>query len=203
MISYEEQLDRDRDWALREGSMHFDKQNAVHKTLARLATRLDELGVDHAVAGSMAMFTHGYRRFTEDVDVLVEYFELGLLIAAETDDHVSMMGFGHELSTHYINQESADDLKRVLDVAIPAARSCMDLQEELGEEIDVYSIYLTLLDRGIDCYIDTGDYELDADERLAFLRAREARPDGIVCILRVGYRAAGRLGRSRCEPLKA
>lgn len=51
--------------------------------------------------------------------------------------------------------------------------------------------------------IDTGDYELDADERLAFLRAREARPDGIVCILRVGYRAAGRLGRSRCEPLKA
>jgi hypothetical protein len=71
MISYEEQLDRDRDWALREGSMHFDKQNAVHKTLARLATRLDQLGVDYAVAGSMAMFTHGYRRFTEDVDVLV------------------------------------------------------------------------------------------------------------------------------------
>jgi hypothetical protein len=32
---------------------------------------LAELGIDYAVVGGMAMFQHGYRRFTEDVDLLV------------------------------------------------------------------------------------------------------------------------------------
>lgn len=51
--------------------MHFEGNSAVHQTLRRLAERLDELGVDYAIAGGMALFFHGYRRFTEDVDVLV------------------------------------------------------------------------------------------------------------------------------------
>lgn len=71
MLTYEEQLDRDPQWALLEGSMHFEKHSAVHATLERLANKLTELGVDYAVAGGMAMFLHGFRRFTEDVDVLV------------------------------------------------------------------------------------------------------------------------------------
>ncbi len=71
MVTYEQLLDRDFDWALREGSMHFEGASAVHKTLKRLSQRLDELDVDYAIAGGMALFFHGYRRFTEDVDVLV------------------------------------------------------------------------------------------------------------------------------------
>jgi hypothetical protein len=71
MMTYEAQLDANLDWALREGSMHFEGESAVHKTLRRLAQRLDELGVEYALAGGMAMFMHGYRRFTEDVDFLV------------------------------------------------------------------------------------------------------------------------------------
>jgi len=71
MLTYEQLLDRDLDWALREGSMHFEGASAVHKTLRRIADRLEELGVDYAIAGGMALFFHGYRRFTEDVDVLV------------------------------------------------------------------------------------------------------------------------------------
>jgi hypothetical protein len=71
MIIYEEQLSRDLDWALREGSMHFEKESAVHKTLRRITRRLDELGIPYALAGGMALFLHGYRRFTEDVDLLV------------------------------------------------------------------------------------------------------------------------------------
>ncbi|HEV3116105.1 MAG TPA: hypothetical protein VGY58_03580, partial [Gemmataceae bacterium] len=63
MTTYEELLDRDVDWALREGSMHFEKESAVHKTLTRIARRLGELGIPYAVAGGMAMFFHGYRRF--------------------------------------------------------------------------------------------------------------------------------------------
>jgi hypothetical protein len=71
MISYEQLLDRDFRWALKEGSLHFEKESAVHRTLQSIVKKLDELGVPYAVAGSMAMFFHGFRRFTENVDVLV------------------------------------------------------------------------------------------------------------------------------------
>ena len=51
--------------------MFFDRRSAVHETLTRLTKVLGELDVDYAIAGAMAMFLHGFRRFTEDVDVLV------------------------------------------------------------------------------------------------------------------------------------
>jgi len=51
--------------------MHFEKESAVHKTLVRITKRLDDLGISHAVAGGMSLFFHGFRRFTEDVDILV------------------------------------------------------------------------------------------------------------------------------------
>jgi hypothetical protein len=71
VVPYEQRLNQDRRWALMEGSMHFEKQSAVHESLRRIAKRLDELGIPYALAGGMAMFLHGYRRFTEDVDILV------------------------------------------------------------------------------------------------------------------------------------
>ena len=71
VIPYEERLKRDFAWALREGSMHFEEESAVQKTLRRIVKRLDELGIPYAVVGGLAMFFHGYRRFTEDVDILV------------------------------------------------------------------------------------------------------------------------------------
>jgi hypothetical protein len=70
MLTYEERLDRDAAWALQEGGMYFDRRSAVHETLTRLAKNLSDLDVDYAVAGAMAMFLHGFRRFTEDVDVI-------------------------------------------------------------------------------------------------------------------------------------
>jgi hypothetical protein len=51
--------------------MHFERESAVHKALERIVDRLQALGVPFAVAGGMAMFLHGYHRFTEDVDILV------------------------------------------------------------------------------------------------------------------------------------
>ena len=71
MVKYEQLLDRNFDWALREGSMHFEKDSAVHKTLRKIVRRLEELGISYAIVGGMAMFFHGYRRFPEDVDILV------------------------------------------------------------------------------------------------------------------------------------
>lgn len=71
MITYEQQLSQNPGWAFREGSMHFENGSAVHKTLNRIVVRLDELGIPYAVVGGMALFFHGLRRFTEDVDILV------------------------------------------------------------------------------------------------------------------------------------
>jgi hypothetical protein len=71
MVVYEDRLNHDVGWALREGSMHFEEQSAVHKTLRRITRRMDELRIPYALVGGMALFFHGYRRFTEDVDILV------------------------------------------------------------------------------------------------------------------------------------
>jgi len=68
---YEELLDRDGMWALSEGSRHFEEKSAVQEALYRIARRLEEIGIPYAVSGSMALFKHGFRRFTEDVGVLV------------------------------------------------------------------------------------------------------------------------------------
>jgi hypothetical protein len=54
-----------------EGDRFFQGTSEAHKTLRRIAKRLGELGIDYVVVGAMAMFQHGYRRFTEDVDLLV------------------------------------------------------------------------------------------------------------------------------------
>jgi len=71
VVSYEQLLDRDWGWALSEGSRFFEEKSAVQDALRKIARRLGDLGVPFAVAGGMALYKHGYRRFTEDVDLLV------------------------------------------------------------------------------------------------------------------------------------
>lgn len=71
ITAYEDLLDRHLQQALREGSLHFEERSAVHQTLRRIVDRLAELGIPYAIAGGMALFFHGFRRFTEDVDILV------------------------------------------------------------------------------------------------------------------------------------
>ena len=55
---------------LRETSKFFMKADEVHDTLARVTRRLQEAGIDYALIGGMALFAHGYRRYTTDVDIL-------------------------------------------------------------------------------------------------------------------------------------
>ena len=68
---YEDRLSQQMEWALSEGSRHFEEKSGVHQTLHEIARRLDSIGVPYAIVGGMALFFHGFRRFTEDVDVLV------------------------------------------------------------------------------------------------------------------------------------
>lgn len=71
MATYEQRLTEDPRWALSEGSGHFEGKSAVQDALLRVTARLETLGVPYAVVGGMALFRHGYRRFTEDVHILV------------------------------------------------------------------------------------------------------------------------------------
>lgn len=71
MLTYEQKLDHDTGWALSEGSRHFEEKSQVHEALREIAHRLHDLHVPYAVVGGMALFLHGFRRFTEDVDILV------------------------------------------------------------------------------------------------------------------------------------
>jgi len=71
-----------------EGSRHFEGDSAVFKALEKITSRLKELGIPYAVVGGMALFRHGLRRFTEDVDILVRKEELKVI-------HKKMAGLGH------------------------------------------------------------------------------------------------------------
>ncbi len=48
--------------------------------------------------------------------------------------------------------------------------------------------------------VETGDYEIDADEVAAVKRARAKRPYAPFYILRIGHSAAYRLGRKALAP---
>lgn len=88
VVPYEQRLNANPRWALLEGSMHFEEESSVQKTLRRIVKRLDDLGIPYAVVGGLALFFHGYRRFTEDVDILVTKDDLKTI-------HEKLEGLGY------------------------------------------------------------------------------------------------------------
>ena len=85
---YEQRLSSDARWALSEGSRFFEEKSAVQDALRKITRRLRELGIPYALAEGMALFQHGFRRFTEDVDILVTRDGLRLL-------HEKLDGLGY------------------------------------------------------------------------------------------------------------
>jgi hypothetical protein len=77
--TYESQLSDDGRFAMAEATRYFQGGGGVHETVARISRRLDELGVPFVVVGGIAMFHHGYRRFTEDVYLLVTREDLAIV----------------------------------------------------------------------------------------------------------------------------
>jgi hypothetical protein len=88
MLNYEQRLSNNARWALNEGSKFFEDKSAVQDALRKVTKRLNELQVPYAVAGGMALFYHGVRRFTEDVDILVTREALNTI-------HQALDGFGY------------------------------------------------------------------------------------------------------------
>ncbi len=68
--------------------MFFEGTNKVHTSLRRITRKLGELDVPYAVVGGMALFLHGYVRFTDDVDLLVTRAGLATI-------HEKLVGLGY------------------------------------------------------------------------------------------------------------
>ena len=64
-------LDRAIDAALEAADKYAMGTSDVQKAAASIAKRLADLGVDYAIAGAIALDVHGFRRLTQDVDVLI------------------------------------------------------------------------------------------------------------------------------------
>ena len=54
-----------------EGLRFFMGKGLLNNALRRLASDLEEHGIDYSVIGAIALNQHGYRRFTEDIDLLL------------------------------------------------------------------------------------------------------------------------------------
>jgi hypothetical protein len=56
---------------LRAITMFHSGKDPAHQSLRRLIKRLEKAKILHAVMGGMAVYAHGHRRLTDDVDILV------------------------------------------------------------------------------------------------------------------------------------
>jgi hypothetical protein len=57
--------------AFDEGLKFFAGKGMVNNALTQIVQTLNKLGIDYAVIGAVALNQHGYRRFTEDIDLLL------------------------------------------------------------------------------------------------------------------------------------
>jgi hypothetical protein len=64
-------MSEDLEWAMTQGSLFFEDRGKVQESLRRITKRLEDLGIGYAIVGGMAMYLHGFRRYTEDVGILV------------------------------------------------------------------------------------------------------------------------------------
>jgi hypothetical protein len=90
---------------LSEGSRHFEEKSAVFDAMRKITRRLNDLGIPYAIVGGMALFRHGLRRFTEDVDILVTKNGLRLI-------HEKLEGLGY-LPLHPRSKHLRDTEHRV------------------------------------------------------------------------------------------
>ena len=64
-------IDARMDAVLARAGAYFSATSPVHQAAAEIARRLEEAGIDYAIAGALSLGFHGYERMTDDVDVIV------------------------------------------------------------------------------------------------------------------------------------
>lgn len=73
--------------AIQDAARFFMQSDPVFESLRAITSRLGALRIPYAVLGGMALVAHGYRRTTEDIDILISPSSLKEL-------HESLVGLG-------------------------------------------------------------------------------------------------------------
>jgi hypothetical protein len=73
MIAFEDTMRAGGAAAITHIGKFFMGTDPVHATLLSITKRLDELGIDYAIAGALALGAHGLVRATVDVDILLTH----------------------------------------------------------------------------------------------------------------------------------
>ncbi len=81
-------------------------QSEVNQTLRRITSKLNELQIPYAVAGGMALIAHGFRRFTEDIDILVTQESLDRI-----HEHLDGLGWVRPFSTSKNLRDSTNGVR--------------------------------------------------------------------------------------------
>lgn len=105
VVPYEVQLSSNGQFAMSEATRYFAGGGA-HETVARISRRLDELGIPFVVVGGIALFHHGFRRFTEDVDILVTADDL-----RKIHEHLDGLGFVRPFAASKNLRDTANGIK--------------------------------------------------------------------------------------------
>ena len=89
-MKYEKELSNSLSFTLREGSLFFYNKNPsrLQKTLNNLTKNLDKIGIKYLLAGGFAVLLYGFRRFTEDIDIIVTNDDLKKI-------HKELIGLGY------------------------------------------------------------------------------------------------------------
>ncbi|HKP37833.1 MAG TPA: hypothetical protein VJT71_13330 [Pyrinomonadaceae bacterium] len=74
-----------------EGLRYFMGEGELNKTVAQLASDLDQHGIEYMIIGAVALTAHGYPRFTADVDVVLTMTGLEVF-------HRELIGLGYRPS---------------------------------------------------------------------------------------------------------
>jgi len=70
--------------ALAEADLYFMSQGALIDTLTQLSEDLKSRGIDYVVIGAVALFAHGLRRFTNNIDIVLTAEGLGRVVTPIT-----------------------------------------------------------------------------------------------------------------------
>jgi hypothetical protein len=71
-----------------EGQRYFMGEGQLNNALARLVADLKEHDIDYVVIGAIALMAHGYPRFTEDIDLILDGTEIDRF-------HRELVGMGY------------------------------------------------------------------------------------------------------------
>jgi hypothetical protein len=83
VLRIEDRLRDNLQLALHEGDLYFAGKSSGWTTLRKLSQQLDAAGIAYATVGGFALFHHGYRQYTECVEILLEREGLRALTRAQ------------------------------------------------------------------------------------------------------------------------